>query len=103
MWLDQGPTIGFGNDTVTAGEGDNIKQANEPELISAGTIDPSDTGTGISEIWTLPTPLLGGQTAYFGVNWNLPLTTGNEVQTDSMTATMEFQVQQHRNNPTPTW
>lgn len=109
VWLDDGATDGFqcagaAECSVDLEEGDNIKQSNEPELISAGTIDPNDTvSSGVSEIWTLPTPLLGGQTAYFGVAWNLPLATGNEVQTDSMSATMEFQVQQVRNNLNPVW
>ncbi len=113
VWLDQGATAGFQGKCVSEGdgcssgdlgEGDNVWQGqqSEPKLISAGTIDPSDTN-GISEIWTLPTPLLGGQTAYFGVDWTLPLATGNEIQTDSMSATMEFQVEQYRNNPSPSW
>ena len=107
MWLDEGVHPGFdcpdGEPKCSADlyEGDNVKQTGEPELISTGTIDPDGTAeTGISEIWTLSTPLLGGQTAYFGVDWSLPYTVGNETQTDSMSATMEFQVEQSRNNPT---
>jgi len=106
MWVDEGVTPGFGlvQGVADIGEGDNIWQSGEPELIFEGMIDSNGTaGEGISEIWALPYPLLGGQTAYFGVAWNLPFLTGNEVQTDSMSATMEFQVQQVRNNPTPVW
>ena len=95
VWLDQGAIAGF-QGTTDSGEGDNIRQpSTEPELISAGTIDAS------GETWPLPTPLLGGQTAYFGIDWSLPNTVGNETQTDSMSATMEFQVVQSRKNPTP--
>lgn len=103
MWLDEGATAGFQGKGQDQGEGDNIKQDNEPELISAGTIDEEDEEdeNGINEIWTLPAPLKGGATAYFGVAWNLPASVGNEVQTDSMSATMEFQVEQARNNSTP--
>lgn len=107
MWLDQGEIPGF-QGRQDNGEGDNIQQCApiadtpcyEPTIISSGTID------AIGETWDLAnyTPfayLIGGQTAYFGVDWNLPSTVGNEAQTDSMSATMEFQVVQHRNNPTP--
>src|SRR3989344_9081184 len=105
IWLDQGETPGFQNNG-DEGEGDNIQQCEyengdepndcyEPTLISAGTIN------SLGETWPLPTPLLGGQTAYFGVAWSLPSGTGNETQTDSMSATMEFQVVQSRNNPNP--
>jgi predicted ribosomally synthesized peptide with SipW-like signal peptide len=74
---------------------DNILNNTDVELISAGTIDAA------GETWQLPSSIPGGQTVCFGITWNLPPTVGNEVQTDSMSATMEFQVEQVRNNPTP--
>ncbi|MFA6254645.1 MAG: TasA family protein [Patescibacteria group bacterium] len=77
------------------GNCDNILNESDVELISAGTIDAN------GETWTLPTPVLGDQTVCFGITWNLPTTVGNEVQNDSMSATMEFQVEQYRNNPNP--
>ena len=40
-------------------------------------------------------------TYYFGLAWDFPLATGNDAQTDEYTADMTFQVEQHRNNPTP--
>ena len=41
-------------------------------------------------------------TYYFGLAWELPLdATGNDAQTDSYSADMTFNVEQHRNNPTP--
>ena len=100
VWLDQGITPGFQNNG-DVGEGDNIRNHNEPTIIASGTID-----TG-GEIWNLADAgglyLIGGQTAYFGIDWSLPGSVGNDTQTDSMSATMEFQVVQHRNNPTPTF
>ncbi len=41
-------------------------------------------------------------TYYFGIAWDLPLLeTGNDAQTDTFQADMTFQVEQHRNNPSP--
>ena len=107
MWLDQGAIPGFGGQANDPTECDNIKQPSstepiEPEIIAEGPINPTQ------EIWDLSlyTPysyLKGGETACFGVAWKLPSTVGNEVQTDSFVGDMTFQVQQHRNNPTPTW
>jgi len=71
----------------------NILDNGETTIISAGTVDAS------GEIWDLPTPITGGQTVCFGITWNLPSSVGNETQTDSMGATVEFQVEQSRNNP----
>ena len=45
--------------------------------------------------------MVGSTTYYFGLAWSLPLATGNEVQTDSYTADMTFQVEQMRNNTDP--
>ena len=73
----------------------NHLDSGETTLISAGTIDSQ------GEIWPLPTPVTGGQIVCFGITWDLPSTVGNDTQTDSMGATMEFQVVQSRNNPTP--
>lgn len=100
VWLDQGTTTGFQGKSDT-GEGDNILNYSEPTLISERAINAS------GEVWNLADYgglyLKGGETAYFGVSWRLPDTVGDEVQTDSMTGDMEFQVQQYRNNLTPTW
>ncbi len=104
VWLDQGETEGFQCNGVAKcsedpTEGDNIKNSGEPTIISSGTIDES------GEIWNFKdlddAYLPSGNTAYFGIDWSLPSTVGNIVQTDSMSATMEFQVEQKRNNPTP--
>ena len=75
----------------------NIEDGTDVTLISEGTIDAQ------GEIWALPTSLPDDTTTCFGIAWRLPTTVGNEVQSDSMSATMELQVQQYRNNPTPVW
>ena len=45
--------------------------------------------------------MVGSTTYYFGLKWNMPLATGNEVQSDEYTADMTFRVEQFRNNSTP--
>lgn len=45
--------------------------------------------------------MVGSTTYYFGLNWELPLNIGNEVQTDSLSGDLSFEVEQHRNNPNP--
>ncbi|OGM64682.1 hypothetical protein A2961_01370 [Candidatus Woesebacteria bacterium RIFCSPLOWO2_01_FULL_39_21] len=44
--------------------------------------------------------MVGSATYYFGLAWFIPTTVGNEVQTDSLTADLSFEVVQQRNNPT---
>lgn len=43
--------------------------------------------------------LVGSTTYYLGLAWDVPYTTGNEAQTDSLSATVKFEAVQHRNNP----
>lgn len=101
VWLDQGYESGFQGKEKDEGEGDNIWQGEsyEPMIITEGPIDTD------GETWDLKdlddAYLASGDTAYFGIAWNLPDVVGNIVQTDSLGATMEFQVEQRRNNPTP--
>ncbi|MBI2121534.1 MAG: hypothetical protein HYT98_00275 [Candidatus Sungbacteria bacterium] len=45
--------------------------------------------------------MVGSTTYYLGLAWELPLTTGNDVQTDSLSGDVTFEVEQHRNNPDP--
>src|SRR3989344_1160058 len=47
--------------------------------------------------------LVGSATYYFGLGWSLPDNVGNEAQTDSLSATLSFEVVQQRNNPNPTF
>jgi predicted ribosomally synthesized peptide with SipW-like signal peptide len=106
-------------------EGDNVWQDNtEPVLIQPGQVDADEE---IHNIWeglqlayqqgsctgdgTLEGPdcpglapdgrMIGSITYFFGLAWMLPEDVGNEVQTDSLTADMTFEVMQHRNAPTP--
>ena len=100
VWLDQGVTPGFqGPQDLSECDNDYVRDF-EPTLISEGTVQDG-------EVWNLADVigayLLAGQKACFGIAWRLPSTVGNEVQTDGVQATMEFQVQQYRNNPTPSW
>ena len=101
MWLDEGVTNGFqGPQDLSECDNDYIAEF-EPTIISEGPIDTN------GETWNLSdfsgAYLLANQTACFGIAWRLPSTVGNEVQTDSFVGNMTFQVQQHRNNPIPTW
>ena len=98
VWLDQGVTPGFqGPQDLSECDNDYIGDF-EPTLISEGTVQDS-------EIWNLAdlngAYLLADQKACFGIAWRLPGEVGNEVQTDGVEATMEFQVEQYRNNPSP--
>ena len=47
--------------------------------------------------------MVGSTTYYFGFAWELPLSTNNSVQTDSLGGDLGFEVEQHRNNPSPSW
>ena len=100
VWLDQGVTLGF-QGQLDSGEGDNIQQPDEPTLISEGTVNAGGETWNLADYGGLY--LLADQTAYFGIAWSLPNTVGNRVQTDSMTGDLEIQVEQYRNNPTPSW
>lgn len=76
-------------------DGNNFQDVGEQVLYGPG---PAQEGT-----WALYTPLTGSipgsTTAWLGVKWELPLGTGNEVQTDSLQADISFRVEQARNNP----
>jgi len=43
--------------------------------------------------------LVGSTNYQLAVMWNLPYATGNEAQSDTLQATIQFQAVQHRNNP----
>ncbi len=118
-----------GDDDLT--EGDNIDQNAgtgpdpEPTLVTPGTLDvPGETldiwpalalvyaGYGCSDVdgntnygnchgLAQDGRMVGSAVYYFGLGWNLPDTVGNDMQGDGMSADMTFEVEQHRNNPTP--
>src|SRR3972149_7298646 len=118
IWLDEGTNNGFQCSGLGAEcgadpqEGDNIKQAEEPELVSQGTLDAgSETHNiwqGLAAVFALQGArpgivsdgrMVGSTTYYFGIDWELPEGVGNVIETDSLVANMSFQVVQHRNNP----
>ncbi len=88
IWRDDG--VGDGYDA-----GDNIWQPEEAILYSD---NPSNTVLALYDSNTGPA-LLGGSTTYLGFSWSLPGVTGNEVQTDSLSADISFWAEQARNNP----
>jgi predicted ribosomally synthesized peptide with SipW-like signal peptide len=115
VWLDEGVTPGFQGKT-DKGEGDNIKQEGEIELISAGPIDlPKETwnikdailaayaanGNAVAPGITADGHMTADVTYYFGLGWKLPKDTGNEAQTDIFEADVTLEVEQYRNNPNP--
>ena len=125
MWLDQGSTPGFQNGGEVLHdpeEGDNVWQGEENEpsvgvqgetvlssvLSSAYEDDCDDNGFsvdghnnyGVCHGLAQDGRMVGSTTYYLGLAWKLPLTTGNEVQTDSLGGDVTFNVVQHRNNPT---
>lgn len=75
-------------------DGDNVQDGGESVLYTG----PAQAGTWALYDSITGTPLSGETTAWLGVKWDLPLGTGNEVQTDSLSADMSFQVVQSRNN-----
>ena len=84
--------------------GDNIYQPLCDKEIANGTLPVlADTWTlsdSVTNVFgTTPAPLDPNQTYYVGVSWDLPTTTGNEVQGASYLADVAFYTEQHRNNP----
>jgi len=76
-------------------DGDNIWENGEVVLAEG---QPVNGELAVYDSTTQTGPLLGATTGYLGVSWSLPLATGNEVQTDSMTGDISFTVVQARNN-----
>ena len=131
IWVDQGDTPGFqGSDT---GEGDNVwDPQTEPLVITPGTVDlPSETWNiwdALTATWVfngnIDTPgvvqdgrMVESITYYFGLAWCFGEAdpsqgglgacdgsgVGNDVQGDSLTGDLNFEVVQHRNNPNQTF
>jgi predicted ribosomally synthesized peptide with SipW-like signal peptide len=74
---------------IPAVPGDNIYQANCDTPLTTGTLDAVEN-------WGLG-KLLGNSTTYYGISWELPAAVGNEVQSDSFMADVEFTIEQFRN------
>jgi predicted ribosomally synthesized peptide with SipW-like signal peptide len=97
-------------------------ECDEPTLVTSGPLDPggetlniwegldpvydfysctgdgSETGADCPGL-TNDGHLVGSITYYFGLDWEIPDTVGNEVQTDSLSADISFEATQYRNNP----
>jgi predicted ribosomally synthesized peptide with SipW-like signal peptide len=111
---------------IDSTEGDNIRQeADEPLVNIPGFIDGSDVvypfASYLSTVYTSESCIdtdgntnygnchglasdgrfVGSAVYYFGLGWTVNESAGNEIQTDSLTANIGFEVEQHRNNPTP--
>lgn len=124
-WLDEGVKPGFQGKQNDIGEGDNLKQDQEVDLIAAGEIDADgethdiwqglalaylahgctdidgDTNNALCHGLAADGRMVAGTTYYFGIAWNLPLDTSNEAQTDIFVSDVSFEVEQYRNNPHP--
>ncbi len=78
---------------------DNIWDAGEIELVKTVTAGGdwmyaiADASTGDAN------KLIGGEKSCVGVEWEIPNTVGNEMQTDTLKADFEFAATQWRNNP----
>jgi len=119
------PTLN--GEIVDAEEGDNIwQETSEPLLISPGSIGENGETWNLWE-GLAPTystfcsqyaedgndeyaichgiasdgRMVASTTYYFGVAWELPAGTGNDVQTDMFGGDMILEVEQHRNNTHP--
>lgn len=89
IWADNGVTDTAG---VLTGRGDNIYQDGEAVLVQDTVIDNNTGGWNLGEF-------KGAETGYLGVEWNVPTTVGNEIQTDSVSGDISFYAEQVRNNP----
>lgn len=112
VWLDEGATRGFQGKN-DPGEGDNIKQDNEILLISPGEINaPKEewlikdailasylaNGNAVAPGITTDGHMVPNVTYYFGIAWELPMSVGNEAQTDVFESDIAFEVEQYQNN-----
>jgi len=87
IWTDDGDNVYEG------GSETYITRCNTSEWCHFSDINPA------GEVWPLGV-LTGGATSFYGIEWNLPTTTTNIVQTDTWTADVVFSVVQRRNNDT---
>lgn len=93
--------------TIWADDGDNVRQEDE-KIIFEGTYDELEehsTSEGVLLDGNPETeetePFPGGETGYVGIKWNLPLDTGNKVQSDSLKFDLSFYTEQRRHNDNP--
>lgn len=125
IWLDEGAQPGFQGKGSDPGEGDNVQQENEIQIVAPGDIDAGgethniwpalqaaynahgctvangQTSYGLCHGLAADGRMVASATYYFGIAWELPVSTGNEAQTDVFEGDIAFEVEQVRNNPTP--
>jgi len=99
IWLDEGSVEGWQCPEnkpceVDSEEGNNV--LDEGETILAEDIPASQL---IDGWYVLPQEIIGSNTYYVGVKWELPFTAGNIVQSDSLQASIVMQVVQSKSNP----
>lgn len=100
-WVDDGATDGWQGKDHDATEGDNIWQQGEI-FIGSQTDGWMTLGALKTALAATTWSVTGGDTFYVGMEWTLPFAEGNITQTDSLGFPVKFEVQQKRNNPTPT-
>ena len=102
-WVDEGDVKGWqcgdnhGGCTADSEEGDNIYNGTYDKYIGQDVSVADFMANGIE----IPDELNPNTTYYVGLQWNLPFSTPNIVQSDSMVASIVMEVVQSRNNPTP--
>ena len=103
IWADM--CTGENTNYPSAYAGDNIYQAGcdgEPLLTSgSGILDPVSWALADSTSSIFGSgPMEGEKDYYIGMEWSLPASVGNQVQTDKYMADISFYAVQSRNNPT---
>lgn len=105
LWIDEGEIsgwqgLGSNGEPIDPTEGDNKYQDYE-EIIFEGTMyDLFSPGyDGSDSRW--PIHLIACETNYIGWYWEIPLTVGNIIQSDSLMFDIIFYAEQYANNPQP--
>ncbi len=86
VWKDDGVEDFACNNALD--EGEQVLVNNQSAVSGYWPLADATTGTG---------PIPGDQTACFGVKWNVPISTSNIIQTDSLIGDVKFTAVQSRN------
>ncbi len=102
IWADV-CTPGINSVYPTAIAGDNIYQPDCDRLLTEGVglTNPVTWALADSQtpnVFTGVGPLIGSNTYYLGVAWDIPGTVGNVIQSDSYQADISFYTEQEKNN-----
>jgi len=99
--MDEGSVEGWQCETIQGGckedpeEGNNIFDEGTYDEYIAQDISVNEFKEGV----VLPVELDPANVYFVGLEWKLPSTIGNVIQTDSMTASIIAEAVQSRNNP----